>query len=173
MMNLDAIGNLGELVRAGAVVLSLLYLARQVQHNSSIAKAESQRALLNTSFFFGPMAENPDLAEIFRLGLNHYESLDRDSQARFNSLMHPFVNHIESAYQMHEWGLLDFDAYERWMVGLAAVTNAPGSAIWWARVNTMFLPAFVAAIESKRKEIGTTYRLTDVWHFYEEAPLQA
>ena len=173
MMNIDALGNVGELVRAGAVVLSLLYLARQVRHNANIAKAESQRALLSTSFFFQPMATDPDLAEIFRGGLNRYESLDSGAQARFNCLMHPFVNHIESAYQMHEWGLLDFEAYERWMAGLAAVTNMPGCAQWWGRVKVMFLPAFVDAIEKKRDEIGGAYRLIDAWHFYEEAALKA
>ncbi len=41
-MNWEAIGAVGEIVGALAVVLSLIYLAIQVRQNSNMARAESR-----------------------------------------------------------------------------------------------------------------------------------
>jgi len=40
-MNWEAIGAVGEIIGATAVVLSLIFLAQRVRQNSSMARAES------------------------------------------------------------------------------------------------------------------------------------
>jgi hypothetical protein len=45
MINLDPLGNIGEFLGATAVVISLLYLARQVSQNTDYIRASNYRAL--------------------------------------------------------------------------------------------------------------------------------
>jgi hypothetical protein len=47
MMNWDAIGALGEIIGAAAVVASLVYLALQMKQNSSLTKAELNQSGLD------------------------------------------------------------------------------------------------------------------------------
>lgn len=65
-MSWDAIGAIAELVGATAVVLTLLYLARETAKNSKSVDATSSRAIaLHTSAFNAEIARDPVLTGIF------------------------------------------------------------------------------------------------------------
>ena len=172
-MNLEALGNVGEFIGALAVILSILYLARQVKQSSLLARAESQRALLNSAHLWHPFATTPGLTHDFREGLNRYSELDPDTQARFNHLIWPFINHVEAVFRMYRQGLMEYDSYERYMVGVIGIINTPGGGEWWEHVGGMFGPEFVEALEVMRENSETTYTITEPWHFYRPLPEDA
>ena len=65
-MNWDAIGAIGEVVGAIAVVLTLLYLARETAKNSKSIDATSSRSIsLQLSEFNREVARDPVLSELF------------------------------------------------------------------------------------------------------------
>ena len=55
-MDLEALGNVGEIIGAVAVIFSILYLARQISRSTALVRAENQRELLNTAHLFHPLA---------------------------------------------------------------------------------------------------------------------
>jgi len=169
-MDLEALGNIGEILGAVAVIFSILYLARQISQSTALARAENQRELLNTAHLWHPLATIPGLTADLRAGLNRYSELDPDVQARFHHFMHPLVNHIEAVFRMHRQGLIEEDSCERWMAGLVGIIRTPGGSNWWERVKEMFGPEFVQEIERIGGQSDQLYTTTDLWHFYQERP---
>ena len=78
-MNWDAIGAVGEVVGAIAVIASIVYLATQIRSNSEIARSQSQRELLEIGSWFSGSATNPELRNVIRSGFDDFSSLSKDT----------------------------------------------------------------------------------------------
>ncbi len=64
-MNWDAIGAIGEIVGALAVVLSLIYLATQIRVSNKVAQRDSRMNLLElANGFWSGTADSPSLAKV-------------------------------------------------------------------------------------------------------------
>lgn len=165
-MNWEIAGALGELFGAAAVVLSVLYLAYQIRESRLQAMASAQRELLNTTHLYTHIATTPGATNDWRQGLNRYDELDPDTQARFHHLMHPHINHVEAVYRMHQGGMIDEETYDRWMAGIVGIISTTGGKAWWSRVRITFTPGYVTALERMRDSGENTYLITEPWHFY-------
>ena len=166
-MNWEIFGVIVEAIGGLAVIISLLYLAKQVRESRSLAIAESQRAVMNASSeIWATFNNSPSSIADFRNGLNRYETLDPDSQARFTHLMWPLINHGEMVYEMHKTGLMGSISSERFMAGLVGMITTEGGAKWWEIMRVMIGPEYVAALEHMRDTSELTYKLTDMWNFY-------
>jgi len=150
VIDLEALGNAGEIIGARAVIPSILSLAGQIRQGTALARAESQRERLDTAHIWHPLATTPGLTADFRNALNRHSEPDPDAQARFHHFMHPLPNHVEALFRMHRQGLLEDESYERWMAGLIAIINAPGASLWWEQVEGMLGPEFVEGLEEMR-----------------------
>ena len=139
-----------------------------------LAYAQSQRDIMGAATaLWSPFNTVPTATTDFRNGLNRYEDLDPDSQARFTHLLWPIINHCESVHMMHGKGLMDKPSYERWMAGIVGVITTAGGAAWWKRMRVMIGPEFVTAIEHMRDTSELTYKITDTWHFYNSDSLDS
>ena len=83
-MNWDAINAISQFVSSVAVVLSVLYLAKEVHRNTRVAKVAAQDAAASavrkvTNTFM----ENADMSRIWGIGLEDIKALSREDQARF------------------------------------------------------------------------------------------
>ena len=98
-MSWEAIGAMGELIGAGAVLLTLIILVRQVSHSTS-AMVESNR--LERAFavdrhsdsmgrWRGRLIENQDLAKLWATGRQDGD-LDEIERLRLNNLWIDFAN---------------------------------------------------------------------------------
>ena len=79
-MNWEAISAIGQIVGAIAVVVSLLYLAREIRTNASAARPASVSAF---NRWLGQLAQNPHLAELWNRGIQDFESLEAGDRQRF------------------------------------------------------------------------------------------
>jgi hypothetical protein len=69
-MNWEIFGVIVEAVGGLAVIISLLYLAKQVRESRSLAIAESHRAVMSASTeIWAPFNNSPSLISDFRNGL--------------------------------------------------------------------------------------------------------
>jgi hypothetical protein len=173
-MNWEAAGAIAEIVGGLAVIISILYLAMQVKESRMLALAQSQREIMSAApALWSPFSTVPTATTDFRNGLNRYEDLDPDSQARFTHLLWPIMHHVELLHMMHGKGLMDEPSYERWMAGLVGITNTEGGAAWWKRIRVMVGPEFVAALDHMRDTSELPYTITDTWHFYNSDSLDS
>ena len=83
-MNWEAIGAVGEIVGAIAVIATLIYLAVQIKESAqasrSAAVTDATTPMLS---FYQELGSNPQTSELFLEGMTNPDSLSR--QAQFSS----------------------------------------------------------------------------------------
>jgi hypothetical protein len=76
-MNWEALGAIGEIVGAVAVILTFDYLAVQVRQNTRAIRAGAhQETTRDATDFVSGVADNADVARILRVGLKDWDNLE-------------------------------------------------------------------------------------------------
>lgn len=147
-MNWQAIGAIGELVGAGGVIATLIYLAQQVRQNTTAMKLSMSRAIAADSRDWNrPLLQDAELAWTFQVGTEDPSALDEKERARFTELCFSLLRMFEDAHYQYENGALDpevWDGYERLYIAYA---KAPGFQAYWRERRQTFRPAFREFIE--------------------------
>jgi hypothetical protein len=167
-VNWEATGAIAELFGALAVIVSLLYLAFQIRSNSKIARAQSQRELLNIGHWFSATATDRELRTVVQAGFSRFESLSRDEQLQFHSFIHPIAAQIEAAYRMNKAGLLEDASYMGFRDGFISMIMTEGGGQWWNKCSWMFVDFGVEVNRQIDKSEGKITPWTDLLSFFGE-----
>ena len=105
-MNWEAISAIGQLVGALAVVISLIYLAREVRSNARATRLASMRTMSDAyNRWAQQLTEHPHLRELYYRGIHDFESLEGAGLAGFSALMGPLFKVSEDMYYLHLEGI--------------------------------------------------------------------
>jgi hypothetical protein len=112
-MNWDAIGAIGEVAGAIAVVVTLVYLARQIRHSTEATRIaayhQGQEQLWSIA---GTMSASPELADILARSLNDgFASLDYTERVRLEAALSPLYFGFESMLTLYEQGHIDSELW--------------------------------------------------------------
>ena len=147
-MNWEAIGAIGEIVAAIAVVVTIGYLAVQIRQNTRSVRAathhSSARAATETQNVF---AQSNDVARIFRVGSRELEELTGDERQRFHAMLLSIFLWYEDAFFQHQQSMIDREVWEGRQRHLLRQLKLPGIASWWAGRSEFFARSFVSYIE--------------------------
>ena len=142
-MNWDAINAVSQFVSSIAVVLSVLYLAKEVNRSTRVAKVGAQdtaasavRDVTNT------FMENAEMSRIWGVGLENLQTLSIEEQARFFHAAHQFLKALETIHFHYVNGLMDEQLWHGWQELLRHYIAAPGIARYWAIRNQFFSVRF-------------------------------
>ncbi len=129
-MNWDAINAVSQFVSSIAVVLSVLYLAKEVHRSTRVARVAAQDAAASavrevTKTFM----ENAEMSRIWGTGLEEIQSLSREDQARFFHATHQFLKALETIHFHHINGLMDEQLWHGWQELLRHYIVAPGIGV--------------------------------------------
>ena len=132
-MNWDAIGAIGEIVGAAAVVATLFYLARQINDGSKQIKMSSL-AELNTLFNDGflPIYNSRESMEIWVRGLAAPDELPEVEREIFFLFVRRLMNPFDTAVAQYLAGTLDQHQFERYRVYMKELLSSPGGSAWLA-----------------------------------------
>ena len=145
-MNWDALGAVGELVGAAAVVLTLGYLAVQIRQSSKSSRQQSYHDLVTRrSDFFNKMVESNDVTAIFLAGVRG-DSMNEIEAQRFTSSMLNYVSHFQDVYLQRKSGLIEESVWLAERQFLAAAVALPGFAAWWQAATQYYLPEFIVEV---------------------------
>ena len=98
-MNLNDLANLGQIIGAVAVVVSLIYVALQIRQNTNaIRSAAAQTVHEHFASWYRLVAAEPDLSQIVVNGLRDYSSLSEMQRARFIATYMAFVSYSQNAF---------------------------------------------------------------------------
>ncbi len=149
-MNWDAIGAIGELVGALAVILTLGYLAIQVRQNTlSMRVAAKQEVTRQFGDYSDMLLNNPDLLELFDRLLVNSELPKSDLEAAqlrtlilkatwyFSSMHYQFMTQSLSAEEWHQSKYL-----------IALYCSWDSYRTWWRENSFAYPQSFVTFIES-------------------------
>lgn len=152
-MNWDAIGAVGEILGALAVVVTLFYLARQVRQNTIVTRAETTKDL-----YLASVRSIMDLAgneQLTRTWADIRQFPDLDHTRRW-AVFQSFFRLYELQHNFNRQGLLDpdiADAYQRVVHMFGGSRHFPE---YWAAARETFSPEFAAWVDDQLREIGHT-----------------
>lgn len=166
-MNWSAIAAVGELVGAIAVVVSLIYLGRQVRHGAraELASTEMQAARM-WSEFHARVAHSPDMTRIWDLAHTSPERLAPEDQQRFVWLIAEYFYLVEGLFKQHRRGFLSDDSLRQHARTAGGVLGNPVAREWWASDVSPFSSEFRLFIDSiLDAEIDEKWKYTPLAEF--------
>ncbi len=147
-MNWQAIGALGDLIGAVAVVVSLIYLSIQVRQNTNAMRAETAREVVasmranNTT-----VIADPELFRIFSTVTENPGQLSAQERGRATHLLFNHFRSIEDAHHQYIQGNLDEEIWAGWSRTFSDYINSPGWREYWELRRDIFSSAFVRYVD--------------------------
>jgi len=131
-MDWNAIGAVGEMVGALAVVVSLLYLGIQVREGARATRADTElEAARMWSDFHARVAHSADMSSIWDLGHREPKSLKEQEQQRFVWLVAEYFFLVEGLFKQYRLGFLSDDSWEQHERTLIGLFGNPIVREWW------------------------------------------
>ena len=168
-MNWDMAGSIGEVVGALAVLLTLIYIARQLRQ----ANVAAQTAAIQ-SFFSATESINRDARVLpqglLARGLADWNSLTPDEQVVFSHYLLEVASKIHMGFRLHQRGVLDDPTYESWESAFLAIIREPGGAGCWESAKLFWPDDFLARSETMLTKSGPSW--TEVLPWYADVVAQ-
>jgi hypothetical protein len=138
-VNWEAISAIGQIVGALAVVISLIYVAREIRSNARAARFASMD---NINRWLREVAEHPDLAELYYRGIHDFESLQNRDLVRFSMLMDQLFYIYQEMYYQQLEGHLDPRLWGMTELPMRDINAYPGVQAWWRSRSHWFSEDF-------------------------------
>lgn len=154
-MDWSAVGAVGEVLGALAVVVSLVYVGAQVRLNTAAIRAETAREVVasiravNTA-----IASDPELNRIFMTYVEDPDALPFHEQARALHVLFNFFRAFEDAHHQFATGNLEPDIWAGWGRMLSDYMGAPGLRRYWHDRRDIFSADFAAYVDGLGTDPG-------------------
>ena len=143
-MNWEAISAIGQIVGALAVVVSLIYLAREIRSNARRSRVASLETVIR---WLGQLAEHPDLRELYYRGLQDFESLKGADLLGFSALMLQLFHIYQESYFQRLEGHLKPRLWREVEGTLREFNGYPGVQAWWRYRSHLFSEEFAKFVD--------------------------
>jgi len=147
-MNWDAIGAVGEIVGALAVVASLAYLAIQIRNQNREAKAATLQQVLESNAAAISQLQNPELAAIWLKGIDDFNSLPDVQRLRFVIYLASTMRSFENAFFQMKANRLDNETWDTLTAVVRDVASTAGFQEFLKIRKHHFRPEFIAYLEN-------------------------
>jgi len=154
-VNWDAIGAIGEIVGAVAVVATLGYLAVQIRQSTRVARAEiSQRMSEQVQNIDVAILSNPDAAELLDRVGSDVGQIQGPDFWRWTSFALARIDHAENLFYQYRAGTLDSSRLDSLMVPIHYSFRAmPRLRGTWISIREYFDPEFRKYMDSVLESI--------------------
>ena len=154
-MNWEAIGALGQVLGAVAVIATLLYIAREVRQNGrSLSISALRDTTAQWNHWSEMIATSTDLAEIVSKGNKSSDNLSESESLRYGAYVQSFFDNVDSYRSL----AIDY-GMEKDLTLLASIVSRriqiPGFNAWWAANTADYADNFVSWIEVVRRDGAT------------------
>ena len=148
-MTLNDLANLGQIIGALAVVISLIYVAYQIRQNTNaVRSATAQTVHEHFSNWYNLVAADAELARIAANGLRDYASLSEQERVRFVATFMSFISYSQNAFLKWREGLLKPALWLGWEQVMMNLFGAPGGKAFWKERGYLFGEEFRRYIEN-------------------------
>lgn len=140
---LDIAYVVSQLIGAVAVVVSVLYLARQVEAGNDLNRQNTYRTIFQGLSSFSNDVFGRENADLMVKGYRDLESLSPAELMSFDWAMTNYFNYIEDSYNSVQVGLLAPSNQDGWAWWLQnRVFPYRGAMHWWSRGRELFPEEF-------------------------------
>ncbi len=133
-MNWEAIGAIGEVVGAIAVIATLLYLAIQIRQNTKAVKGATLNAITERKQF--ELRWSSDISVAWRKSLNEPEKLSKDEHWQMAEWMSACFVARENEFFQFKHGLIDEDTWAASENIIKLAISSSWARRWWEEFGT-------------------------------------
>jgi hypothetical protein len=143
MLDINTLAAWGEFIGGIAVVVSLVYLASQIRQNSKLMRVSTAAVASGAvASLTGSLAEDPELARIYREGLVDLSTLSDTDRYRFDAIAMQNFGAACTMYHLWQAGAFVPALWEFRHRGLLWSTRQQGTREWWREWRHTFDEAF-------------------------------
>jgi len=157
-MSIEEVGIVSSIVGSTAVVLSLFFLAYQVNRARRELSRENVRAMIrHNDEILLRLSDDPDLLDVHMRGLKSFESLTETERFKWAVWLFTWITQTEQGFidrKQKDFSGLDLDQY---LEGLALTFRSAGGKAMWPRLKQWFDPSFCEALERQVARSSTTF----------------
>ena len=147
-MNWDAIGAIGEIIGAIAVIVTLIYLAIQIRDSARASRSAAVTdATTAMQAFYQELGSNPMVSQLFLQGSTDPDSLSREDQFQYLMLMHSLFLGYQRNFFLTQEGTLNVEVRDTVGTAINAVNHLPGVYLYWKQRKAYFQPEFITWVE--------------------------
>jgi hypothetical protein len=148
-MNLNDLANLGQIIGALAVVISLFYVAHSIRQNTNAVRSgTAQTVHEHFAKLYHLVAADDELSQIVANGLHDYGSLSEKERVRFVATFMAFLSYSQNAFLKWREGLLASPLWLGWELVIMNLVCAPSGKAFWEDRAYMFGDEFRRYIEN-------------------------
>src|SRR5260370_30524101 len=147
-MNLNDLANLGQIVGAVAVVVSLIYVAFQIRQNTNAVRAATAQSVHeHFASWYHLLDYDDSLSQVVIDGLKDYGSLSEKDKARFVAAFMAYLSYSQNAFLKWRQGPLAPSLWLGWEQVIMNFAAAPGCRAFWKERAFLFGREFPPHVE--------------------------
>ena len=153
-MDWDAIGALGELIGAVAVVATLVYLSSQLRQNTKALRSSTWQAIQSSEHEYDMhLNRDTELLDIVIRGNKGREFLKSDiERLRFEISQKQLLDQFHNLHYQYELGMIDEDWWQSWMLQFREAFMWPGFREVAEARRLLLRPSFQTIVDDLLKE---------------------
>jgi len=157
-MTTEEVGVVSSIVGSVAVVLSLCFLAYQVNRARRELARENARAMIrHNDDILLRLSDDRDLLDVHVRGLKSFESLTEAERLKWGIWLFTWITQSEQGFidrRQNDFSGMNLDQY---LEGLALTFRSAGGKAMWPRLKQWFDPDFCQALERQVARSSTTH----------------
>ena len=162
-MDWDAIGAIGEVVGAAAVVVTLVFLIHQIKQNTRSVRQTAETALSHhVAAWSAEVVRNPDLGRIWDVAATDPESLTDDEKRVYLWYVTQLFELYEGHFNLFAEGQVPEHSWMPKAQFMARILTLPLVDVWWHSRLAPLSDGFVEHIDTVRKSIPADEKLSSV-----------
>ncbi len=152
---LQNLGNLGEFVGAIGVVISLVYLARQMIQNTTSVRAASFNSMVQNSIRLLEHAfRDSEFAAFLARAEQDPEELSSEERVRWDAYMTAVYRHFGNLVYASRVGTLDREMWEAYRATLKDHLRSPSWPAWYRAHQHLFSASLTELVWQAVEEIA-------------------
>ncbi len=150
-MTLEGLGNLGEFVGAFGVIVSLVYLARQIRDSARIERLNARYFLSQSmSSVLDKLDDDPELQRIWLGVMDRGEEPNDEDRERLGRFLFRYFGQLSLAYGFAE---IDPGIRARYEPLLLRFLKVSAVRSWWSRQRELIPEPFRSEVDSLLRTI--------------------
>jgi hypothetical protein len=146
---LERLAALASVISALAVVLSVVYAAVQIRHNTrAVTGAAFQQVVNSFAEISFEIAKDRKLAELYLRGGRDYRSLDEVERAQYSLMLLSFLRRAENVLFQSSSHVLTGEHWSGIRTSIAAILDPPGARACWSEIEGRLNPEFRSFVAS-------------------------
>lgn len=142
-MNWDAIGAVGEIIGALAVLITLVYLSIQIRQGTKATKLQTAHDTFQLSFEMVSIFSRGENSEVWsKFRSSGWKSLTTDEQVVAGSIAICLFTTYDSHYHNYLEGTLTDEIHESYCMRLSQQLQVPAIRDWWKHNRIQYTASF-------------------------------